>query len=69
LSISAWLSAMTFLALVLNSPMVLIASRSRSSPKSTICFGVLMRAKRGRQAMLTLASVAWAERTTATSSW
>jgi len=59
---------MTFFALVLNSPMVLIASRRRSSPKSTICCGVLMCSNSGRQAMLTLASVACAERTTATSS-
>ena len=60
---------MTFFALVLNKPMVLIALRSASSPNSTICRGVLMRANSGRQAMLTLASVACAERTTATSSW
>jgi len=66
-SISASLSAMTFFALVLNRPMVLIASRSASSPSATICLGVLIRANSGRQAVLTLASVAWAERTTATS--
>jgi hypothetical protein len=60
---------MTFFALVLNKPMVLIASRNRSSPKSTICFGFLMCSNSGLQAMLTLASVAWAESTTATSNW
>ena len=59
---------MTFFALVLNRPMVLIASRSASSPKSTICCGVLMRSNRARVAMLTLASVACADSTTATSS-
>ena len=48
-SISAWLSAMTFFALVLNRPMVLIASRSASSPSATICRGVLMRANSGRR--------------------
>jgi len=64
---SAWLSAITFLALVLNRPMLLIASRSDSSPNSTMACGVLMRANKGLVAMLTLASVAWAESTTATS--
>jgi len=59
---------MTFFALVLNRPIVLIAWRSGSSPKSTICFGVLMRANNGLVAMFTLASVACADRTTATSS-
>jgi len=49
--------------------MVLMASRNASSPKSTICRGVLMRSNKGRVAMLTLASVACAESTTATSSW
>ena len=65
--ISASLSAMTFFALVLNRPIVLIASRSLSSPKSTICRGVLMCSNSGRVAMFTLASVAWADSTTATS--
>jgi len=58
---------MTFFALVLNRPIVLIASRRRSSPSASICFGVVIRLNSGRQATLTLASVAWAERTTATS--
>ena len=60
-------SAITFFALVLNRPIVLIASRRASSPKSTICWGFLMRVNSGRQAMLTLASVACADSTTATS--
>jgi len=60
---------MTFLALVLNKPIVLIAFRSDSSPKSIIWRGFLMRSNNGRVAMLTLASVAWADSTTATSSW
>jgi len=59
---------MTFFALVLKRPIVLIASRRLSSPRSTICCGVVMRAKSGREATLTLASVACAESTTATSS-
>ena len=59
---------MTFFALVLNRPMVLIASRSASSPSSTICSGVLIRSNSGRVAMFTLASVACADSTTATSS-
>jgi len=59
---------MTFLALVLNKPMVLIAVRSDSSPSSTIWCGFLIVLNSGRVAMFTLASVAWAERTTATSS-
>ena len=58
---------MTFFALVLNRPIVLIASRRRSSPSSTICSGVLTRSNKGRVAMFTLASVACADRTTATS--
>jgi len=58
---------MTFLALVLNKPIVLIAFRSDSSPKSTTWRGFLMLLNSGRVAMLTLASVAWADRTTATS--
>jgi len=44
-----------------------MASRTASSPKSTICLGVFTFAKSGRVAMLTLASVACAESTTATS--
>jgi len=60
---------MTFLALVLNKPIVLIAFRSDSSPKSIIWRGFLMRSNNRRVAMLTLASVAWADSTTATSSW
>jgi len=58
---------MTFLALVLNKPIVLIASRNASSPRSTICFGVFTRSNNGLVAILTLASVACAESTTATS--
>ena len=56
------------LAVVLNRPIVLIAARSFSSPSATICSGVLMCANSGLVAMLTLASVACAERTTATRS-
>jgi len=49
--------------------MVLIAVRKASSPNSTICSGAVMCSNKGRVAMLTPASVAWADSTTATSSW
>ena len=55
---------MTFFALVLNRPIVLICARNASSPSATICSGVLMRLNKSRVAMLTLTSVAWADSTT-----
>ena len=60
---------MTFFALVLNSPMVLICCFSPSSPSATICAGVLTSRNSARVALLTPTSVDWAESTTATSSW
>src|SRR5438552_7298928 len=48
--------------------MVLICSRTCSSPSSTIFCGVSARSNNFRVALLTPASVAWAESTTATSS-
>ena len=66
--ISASDSAMTFFALVLNSPIVRIAARTRSSPSATICAGVSAAAKSPRVALLTPASVACADSTTATRS-
>jgi hypothetical protein len=62
-------SAMTFFALVLNRPIVLMCCFRPSSPKATICSGVFTSAKSARVALLTPASVAWADSTTATSSW
>ena len=61
-------SAMTFFALVLNRPMVLMASRSFASPSATIFSGVSTCANKARVALLTPASVACADSTTATSS-
>ena len=58
---------MTFFALVRKSPIVLIASRKRSSPNATIFSGVSTCAKSGAVALLTPLSVACADSTTATS--
>ena len=60
---------MTFFALPLNSPIVLICSFSPSSPRSTICCGVVTACEQRRVALLTPTSVACADSTTATSSW
>ena len=60
-------SAMTFFALVRNRPIVLMRSRTLSSPSASIASGVSASAKSGRVALLTPASVACAESTTATS--
>ncbi len=59
-------SAMTFLALLRKRPMVLMCSRTASSPSAIILAGVSATAKRPRVALLTPASVACAESTTAT---
>src|SRR4051812_21877060 len=59
---------MTFFALVRNSPMVLINSRTRSSPSAAIFSGVSASANKAGVALLTPASVACADSTTATSS-
>ena len=59
---------MTFFALVRNSPMVLINSRTRSSPSAAIFSGVSASANSAGVALLTPASVACADSTTATSS-
>ena len=61
-------SATTFFALVLNSPIVRMKSRTRSSPSASIFSGVSATAKSGPVARLTPRSVAWADSTTATSS-
>ena len=61
-------SATTFLALVRNSPMVLTSSRTRSSPSAAIFAGVSASANSAGVALLTPASVACADSTTATSS-
>ena len=61
-------SATTFLALVRNRPMVLISSRTLSSPSAAILAGVSAKANSAGVALLTPASVACAESTTATSS-
>src|ERR1700722_2678363 len=47
--------------------MVLIKSRTRASPSATILAGVSAAANSAGVALLTPASVAWADRTTATS--
>ena len=57
---------MTFLALVLNRPMVLMKPFSRSSPRASIFCGVSASLNSSTVALLTLTSVAWADRTTAT---
>ena len=59
---------MTFFALVRNSPMVLISSRTLASPSATIFSGVSASANSAGVALLTPASVACADSTTATSS-
>ena len=61
-------SAITFFALVRKSPMVLISSRTLSSPSATIFSGVSAAANSAGVALLTPASVACADSTTATSS-
>ena len=61
-------SATTFFALVRNRPMVLIRSRTLSSPSATIFSGVGPAANSAGVALLTPASVACADSTTATSS-
>jgi hypothetical protein len=60
-------SAMTFFALELNSPIVLMCALSASSPRATICAGVVTSANSARVALLTPTSVACADSTTATS--
>ena len=60
-------SATTFFALVRNRPMVLISSRTRASPSATISAGVSAAANSAGVALLTPASVACADSTTATS--
>jgi hypothetical protein len=59
---------MTFFALVLNRPMVLMKLRTFASPSLTIFSGVSAAANSAGVALLTPASVACAERTTATRS-
>ena len=66
-SSSRWLSAITFLALVRNRPIVLMCSISFFSPNATISAGVLMSLNNGPVARLTPTSVACADSTTATS--
>jgi hypothetical protein len=61
-------SATTFFALLRKSPMVLIRSRTRSSPSAAIFSGVSASANNAGVALLTPASVACADNTTATSS-
>ena len=67
-STSARLSAITFLAFVLKSPMVLMCSLRRASPSASMSAGVSTAAKSAPVALLTPLSVACAESTTATSS-
>ena len=59
---------MTLRALALNRPMVRIWPRTPSSPSASMASGVSAAAKSVRVALLTPASVAWADSTTATSS-
>lgn len=59
--------AMTFLAFVRNSPIVLMCSISAASPKSSIFCGVSTCVNRFFVALLTLTSVACADSATATS--
>jgi hypothetical protein len=59
---------MTFFALLRKSPIVLICSISRSSPRSSIFCGVSATWKSARVALLTPASVACALSATATTS-
>src|SRR5262249_9864596 len=61
-------SAMTFFALVRNRPIVLMYARTRSSPSAAILAGVSAAANKAGVALLTPASVACAESTTAISS-
>ena len=61
------LKARTFFALVRKSPMVRIMSRILSSPRAAIFAGVSAAANSAAVALLTPASVACADRTTATS--
>ncbi len=61
-------SAITFFALVRKSPMVLISSRTRSSPSAAIFSGVSASSNSAGVALFTPASVACAESTTATRS-
>ncbi len=61
-------SATTFFALVRNRPMVLIRSRTLASPSAAILAGVSASANNAGVALLTPASVACADSTTATSS-
>ena len=67
-STSIRLSAITFFALVRNSPIVRISSITRSSPSASIFAGVSASANSAGVALLTPASVACADSTTATSS-
>src|SRR5690606_17293380 len=59
--------AITFAALALNRPMVLMYCFSPSSPRARIAAGVLATGNRRRVALLTPTSVAWADSATATS--
>ena len=59
---------MTFFALVRNRPMVLMKSRTLASPSFTIFSGVSAAANSAGVALLTPASVACADSTTATRS-
>ena len=59
--------AITFFALELNRPMVLMCCFSPSSPSATICAGVVTVLNSSRVALLTPTSVDWAESTTAIS--
>ena len=61
-------SATTFFALVRKRPMVLIRSCTRASPSAAILAGVSAAANSAGVALLTPASVACADSTTATSS-
>ena len=60
------LNAATFLALVLNNPMVLMRSRIFASPNRIIFSGVSAAANRPGVALFTPTSVACADSTTAT---
>ena len=62
-------SAITFFALVRNSPMVRMCASKPATPSATICAGVPATSNSRAVARLTDLSVACADSTTATSSW
>ena len=61
--------ASRFFALLRKSPMVRMVSVMRSSPSPTMACGVGASGKSRRVTRLTLLSVAWADISTAASSW